>query len=164
MRAAGRASTRAADAFVAFARGAARVIVRWGLHELPGVLDELGATTRTRHQHRWLTRSPGRADRHRAARHAEVERVAGARARRRRLLALGGGSAIDTAKAVSAQTGLPLVSIPTTYSGAEWTAFFGVRDADRRMRGGGAGAHPAGIVYEPQLTLDLPRAETAARR
>ena len=50
--------------------------------------------------------------------------------------------------------------MPTTYSGAEWTPFFGVRDPDRRMKGGGAGAHLAGIVYEPQLTLDLPRDQT----
>jgi maleylacetate reductase len=76
------------------------------------------------------------------------------------LVAVGGGSAIDTGKAVSAQTGLPLVSIPTTYSGAEWTAFFGIRDPHRRQRGGGAGAHLAGIVYEPERTLDLPRRET----
>jgi maleylacetate reductase len=76
------------------------------------------------------------------------------------LLAIGGGSAIDLAKAVSADTDLPLVSVPTTYSGSEWTGFFGVRDPDRRMRGGGAGAHLAGIVYEPRLTLDLPRDQT----
>ena len=55
---------------------------------------------------------------------------------------------------------MPLVSVPTTYSGAEWTTFFGVRDPDRRMRGGGAGAQLHAIVYEPELTLDLPRAET----
>ena len=137
------------------------MIVRWGLQELPGLLDELGAhhpyliTT-----HRWLdlalpvepidtwASSPS----HEVERVAELARGAGV------MLALGGGSAIDLGKAVSAATGLPLVSIPTTYSGAEWTTFFGVRDADRRMRGGGAGAHPAGIVYEPQLTLELPRA------
>jgi maleylacetate reductase len=76
------------------------------------------------------------------------------------LLAVGGGSAIDLAKAVSAETGLPLVSVPTTYSGAEWTDFFGVRDPDRRMKGGGSGAHPAGVVYEPRLTLDLPREQS----
>ena len=72
------------------------------------------------------------------------------------IVAIGGGSAIDTAKAASAASGLPLVSVPTTYSGAEWTAFFGVRDPGRRMRGGGAGANLHAIVYEPALTLGLP--------
>ena len=52
------------------------------------------------------------------------------------VLALGGGSTIDTAKRVSAESGLPLVSVPTTYSGSEWTTYFGVRDSARRMRGG----------------------------
>ena len=63
-------------------------------------------------------------------------------------------------KAASAASALPLVSVPTTYSGAEWTAFFGVRTPDRRQVGGGAGARLAAIVYEPELTLDLPRAES----
>jgi alcohol dehydrogenase class IV len=77
------------------------------------------------------------------------------------LVPLGGGSAIDTAKAVSAPTGLPLVSVPTTYSGAEWSPAFGVRDAERRVKEGGAGARLAGIVYEPELTLSLPPGESA---
>jgi alcohol dehydrogenase class IV len=76
------------------------------------------------------------------------------------ILAVGGGSAIDLGKAVSSETGLPLVSVPTTYSGAEWTTMFGVRDPNRIMRGGGAGAHPEGIVYDSGLTLDLPRETT----
>jgi maleylacetate reductase len=77
------------------------------------------------------------------------------------LVALGGGSAIDTAKAVSARIGLPVVSIPTTYSGAEWSPGFGIRDEERRVKGGGGGATLAGIVYEPELTLDLPPEESA---
>jgi maleylacetate reductase len=76
------------------------------------------------------------------------------------IVAVGGGSAIDTAKAASAASGLPLVSVPTTYSGAEWTGFFGVRDPDHRMRGSGAGANLHAVVYEPELTLGLPVPET----
>lgn len=77
------------------------------------------------------------------------------------LVALGGGSAIDTAKAVSSQTGLPIVSIPTTYSGAEWTQGFGMRDREAGIKRGGGGARTEAIVYEPALTLGLPAPDSA---
>ncbi len=51
--------------------------------------------------------------------------------------------------------------MPTTYSGAEWTTFYGIRSPDRIIRGGGAGAHPVAIVYDVDLTLDLPWELTA---
>ena len=73
------------------------------------------------------------------------------------LVALGGGSAIDTAKAVSSETGLAIVSIPTTYSGAEWTQGFGMRDSEAGVKRGGGGARTVAIVYDPSLTLGLPR-------
>ncbi len=139
------------------------MIVRWGLHELPAVLDELGvAHPYLITAHRWLDLplpvEP--IDTWASSPTHEVERVAEAARGAGVLLALGGGSVIDLGKAVSAEADVPLVSIPTTYSGAEWTTFYGVRDSDRRMRGGGSGANPAGIVYEPELTADLPPAET----
>ena len=76
-------------------------------------------------------------------------------------VAVGGGSAVDTAKHASARSGKPVVHVPTTYSGAEWTTFYGIRSPDRIIRGGGAGARPVAIVYDVDLTLGLPRDQTA---
>jgi maleylacetate reductase len=137
------------------------VIVRWGLDELDGLLRELGIERPYAiASDRWAT-LPLRATGHWSeVPTARIADVAEGAADADGLLAVGGGSAIDLAKAVSAETGLPVVSVPTTYSGAEWTQFFGIRHPDRRMAGGGAGAHLAGIVYEPRLTVDLPHAET----
>jgi maleylacetate reductase len=139
------------------------VIVRWGLDTLGSVLTEVGSSRPfVVAGERWsgleLPLEPvarwTEVPSHRIDTAAEEARGADG------VLAVGGGSAIDLGKAVSSATGLPLVSVPTTYAGSEWTPYFGVRDPGRRMRGGGAGAHLAGAVYEPELTLDLPRAET----
>ena len=95
--------------------------------------------------------------------HAPAESVAAAVEASRDadgLLAVGGGSAIDTAKAVSVRRDLPVASVPTTYSGAEWTPGFGVRDEARGIKGGGGGGRVEAIVYEPELTLTLPIGET----
>ena len=134
------------------------MIVRWGLGELAGTLAEVGvarplviASGRWRSLDvphvAWWTEVPSV--------HVDVPDGADG------ILAIGGGSAIDTGKHTSAETGLPVVHVPTTYSGAEWTTFYGVRSPDRVMRGGGAGAHPVAIVYDVDLTLDLPRDQTA---
>jgi alcohol dehydrogenase class IV len=132
------------------------LIVHWSLDELPVVLEELGV------ERPFLVAS-GRwsldvavCGRLAEVPSPEVDLPDEADA----LLAVGGGSAIDTAKHASAETGLPVVSVPTTYSGAEWTPGFGIRRPDRRMVGGGGGAKLAGIVYDVGLTLGLPRAET----
>ena len=141
------------------------MIVRWGIAGLGPLLEELGV------QRPLLVTSARFADLDLPVhdrftgvrRHAPVDVVAaateaavGADA----LVGLGGGSAIDTSKAVSAAAGLPLVAVPTTYAGSEWTPYFGMRDEARRAKTGGSGANTVGVVYDPQLTLDLPRGES----
>jgi maleylacetate reductase len=137
------------------------VIVRWGLDELADVVRQLELG------HPLLVASPRWAGQELglepsacwsevpSTRIGEAASLAGDG-----VVALGGGSAIDLGKAISAETGVPLVSIPTTYAGAEWTPYFGIRDPERKMKGGGAGARLGGTVYEPKLTLSLPRAAT----
>ena len=139
------------------------MIVRWGLDELPTVLAELGVDRPLLvASPRWSANDlPIRTDR--VWKEVPSHRIDAATAEAAAadvIVALGGGSAIDLAKAISSATALPVVSIPTTYAGAEWTAFYGIRDPDRRMKGGGAGAHLAAAVYEPSLTYDLPRPES----
>ena len=133
------------------------MIVRWSLAELPAVLGELGLERPLLvASERWAG-----LELPQVAHWAEVpSHRLDVPPEADSLLAVGGGSAIDTAKGASAATGLPVVSVPTTYSGAEWAPSFGVRSPDRLMVGGGGGANLAGIVYEVGLTLDLPRAET----
>ena len=134
------------------------MIVRWGLDELEPVLRELGVKEPfVVASGRWDDLPLGATSRWREVPTDRIDDVVAAARGADGLVAVGGGSAIDLAKAVSAATGMPLVSVPTTYSGAEWTGFFGVRDPGRRIRGGGAGANLAGVVYEPRLTLELPR-------
>jgi alcohol dehydrogenase class IV len=96
------------------------------------------------------------------------------------LLALGGGSAIGLAKAVSlsleapggvplpnAQPRVPVAAIPTTYAGSEMTAVVGVTEPDnaggaRKVTRSDPRLAPKLVVYDPLLTLDLPPEITAA--
>jgi maleylacetate reductase len=96
------------------------------------------------------------------------------------VVSFGGGSCADLAKAVcfflEQEAGMPgashldrpvvpHISIPTTYSGAELTPFFGMTDPTTKQKQGAGGPTSAPIiaVYDPELTTSTPvrvRAET----
>ena len=78
------------------------------------------------------------------------------------LVAAGGGSAIGLAKIVARDTGLPIVALPTTYSGSEATPIWGTSEGERKTTGRDAKVVPRTVIYDPELTLVLPAAVTAA--
>jgi alcohol dehydrogenase class IV len=73
------------------------------------------------------------------------------------LLAVGGGSATGTAKAVARATGLPIVAVPTTYAGSEVTPVWGLTENGRKTTGVDERVLPRTVVYDPELTRGLPR-------
>ena len=78
------------------------------------------------------------------------------------LVAAGGGSAIGLAKAIARETGLATIAVPTTYSGSEVTAVLGTTDGDRKVTVRDERVRARTIIYDPDLTLGLPPAVTAA--
>jgi maleylacetate reductase len=78
------------------------------------------------------------------------------------LVAVGGGSAIGLGKIIARDTGLPIIAVPTTYSGSETTTIFGITDGMRKVTGRDVKVLPRTIIYDPDLTLGLPPAVSAA--
>jgi maleylacetate reductase len=78
------------------------------------------------------------------------------------LLCIGGGSTTGTAKAVALETGLPILAVPTTYAGSEMTPIWGKTEGARKTTGRDLAVLPKTVVYDPELTLSLPPAITAA--
>jgi maleylacetate reductase len=78
------------------------------------------------------------------------------------LIAVGGGSAIGLAKAIAHETALPTIALPTTYSGSEATAIFGLSEGDRKAVNRDPRVLAKTIIYDPDLTLSLPPAATAS--
>lgn len=155
------------------------------LASLPGELERAGLrrvlliTTPGRHlEHEQVARLlRGRANRDgvpfwagefsRARLHVPVEVVQDARrvvdeVRPEALLAFGGGSAIGVGKALAFEAGLPLAAIPTTYSGSEMTAIWGKSDGQVKRTFRDTVVAPRLVLYDPDLTLALPPAVSAA--
>lgn len=78
------------------------------------------------------------------------------------LVAIGGGSAIGLAKAIALQTGLPIIAVPSTYSGSEATPIFGTSEGERKITGRDNKVLPRTIIYDPDLTMTLSAPVSAA--
>jgi alcohol dehydrogenase class IV len=72
------------------------------------------------------------------------------------IISFGGGSAIDTSKAVGLQTALPVLAVATTYGGSEVTPFYGYTENEIKKGHRDRNMLPKTVIYDPELTLSLP--------
>jgi maleylacetate reductase len=77
-------------------------------------------------------------------------------------IAVGGGSTIGFGKAIAITSALPVVAVPTTYSGSEMTTIWGVSEGGLKKTGRDPKVLPKAVIYDPELTLELPAAVSAA--
>lgn len=78
------------------------------------------------------------------------------------LVSIGGGSATGLAKAVALRTGLPILAVATTYAGSELSPIWGITEDGRKVTGRDRAVVPVVAVYDPELTVTLPPAVSAA--
>ncbi|WP_245647571.1 maleylacetate reductase [Novosphingobium lentum] len=72
------------------------------------------------------------------------------------IVSLGGGSTIGLGKAIALRTGLPHITVPTTYAGSEMTPILGETDAGRKVTQRQPVIQPRAVLYDVDLTLSLP--------
>ena len=77
-------------------------------------------------------------------------------------IALGGGSTIGFGKAIALTSALPVLAVPTTYSGSEMTTIWGISEKQAKRTGRDPKVLPKTVIYDPELTLDLPPHVSAA--
>jgi alcohol dehydrogenase class IV len=77
-------------------------------------------------------------------------------------IAIGGGSTIGFGKAVALTSGLPVIAVPTTYSGSEMTTIWGISKENLKQTGRDPKVLPKVVIYDPELTLELPANVSAA--
>jgi maleylacetate reductase len=96
-----------------------------------------------------------------AVMHVPIETARAARTQASRLgadcaVAFGGGSTIGLAKAIAMELPLPILAVPTTYSGSEMTAVHGITEGGIKRTGRDQGVLPRTVIYDPALTVGLP--------
>lgn len=97
----------------------------------------------------------------RAVMHVPIETAREARETAARIgadcaVAIGGGSTVGLGKAIALASSLPIIAIPTTYSGSEMTSIYGITEAGLKKTGRDDKVLPRTVLYDAELTLDLP--------
>jgi maleylacetate reductase len=77
------------------------------------------------------------------------------------LVTVGGGSTIGLGKALRLQHDARFVAVPTTYAGSEQTCMYGTTAGGQKTTGRDPRVRPDDVVYDVDLTLDMPKALTA---
>jgi maleylacetate reductase len=73
----------------------------------------------------------------------------------RHILAFGGGSSLDTAKAVTHRLRIPIIAVPTNFSGSEVTWNFGVTSNGVQQTVLDPDVLPKTVIYDPALLSTL---------
>jgi maleylacetate reductase len=78
------------------------------------------------------------------------------------LISVGGGAATGLSKGIALDLGMPIINIPTTYSGSEMTGFCGITiDGVKRMHTS-LNMLASTVVYDAELTTGLPPSVSAS--
>lgn len=72
------------------------------------------------------------------------------------IVALGGGSTIGLAKAVAVEQQLPIIAVPTTYSGSEVTPIYGMTENGVKHGHRDPASLPKTVIYDPMLIVSMP--------
>jgi maleylacetate reductase len=72
-------------------------------------------------------------------------------------VAVGGGSTTGLAKAIALVSTLPILAIPTTYAGSEMTPIWGITESGLKKTGRDPRVLPKTVLYDPTLTVTMPR-------
>jgi len=102
-----------------------------------------------------------------AAMHVPIDIAEDARRTARELgadccVTVGGGSTTGLGKAIALTSTLPILAVPTTYAGSEMTPIYGITEGGAKKTGRDVRVLPKAVIYDPNLTLSLPPALSAA--
>ena len=76
------------------------------------------------------------------------------------VVTVGGGSATGLGKMIARERDVALIALPTTYAGSEMTPIWGTTEDGTKQTGRSLRVLPSVVIYDPELTIGLPKAVT----